>query len=216
MSREVLFSNSDYAGVRPLYFVIFNNSLLQFVVNTLTRMLEPTSAGSWTSYAVPLVLANGIYAGDFPALTAGSYYVQIFEQLSASPASNDNLLAAGTICYSATGSQRNAEQLALDARSFFGEWSEPITYKQGGDAGTALAIDAIVNRNPPSVVTEDGKVLTDDLEINIFNDPIRGVTKIVPERDTIIVSGRFGGVPTSHLVTMVVNGDAGMWTLRAK
>jgi hypothetical protein len=217
MSREVTFSAADYVGARPLYFLIFSNDQLGFAVNTVTRSLEPFTTGNWSSYSIALSLAGGVYAGDFPFIPDGRYFVKVYEKVGSSPAPSDNDLAAsGFFSYRGTTAQENSEQLAIDARALFAEFGEPATYNQGGDGGTPLSIQIIVNRNPATVVTEDGKVLADDLEINILNDAAAGVTKIVPDRDTIVVSGRFGGIPTSHLVTLVVSGDAGMWTVRAK
>ena len=120
--------------------------------------------------------------------------------------------------------QQLAAQLAADSAALLADWGEAVTYNvaaprtapPGTPKYTPRQIVAVVNREPPETVTEDGKVLTDAVEVTIANDPVRGVAAVQKSRDTITVSGRYGGPATPHTVVDVVSGDAGLWTLRVK
>jgi hypothetical protein len=112
-----------------------------------------------------------------------------------------------------------AGQLQIDASGFISEFAEPITYLACDDSGAvtgAYYINAVVNRNPQAVIEENGKTLTDDVEINIANDLTLGRPSINRRKDQVILSGRYGGIAKPHTVTTVISGDAGMWTLRVK
>ncbi len=112
-----------------------------------------------------------------------------------------------------------AALVATNNAKFMADAGETVTYVPNGATGSpgaALTLLAVVDRHPPAVITEDGKVLADFVEVTFLNDAAGGVTTINPGRDQIFVSGRFGGPAGSHLVTLVVKGDAGMWTVRAR
>lgn len=46
--------------------------------------------------------ASGVYCGDFPALSAGSYYVIVYIRAGGSPAESDTKVATGVIHWSGT------------------------------------------------------------------------------------------------------------------
>ncbi len=119
---------------------------------------------------------------------------------------------------SLTALQNNAAS-ASDNAAFLAQAGERIVYTPNGNTatpGTPLTILAVVDRHPAGAITEDGVVLADDVELTIQHDASAGVTKINVHRDTVTVSGRYGGVPKPHTVTAVVGGDAGLWTVRVR
>ena len=115
--------------------------------------------------------------------------------------------------------QTMAAQMQRDARAMIAELAEPVVYQPNPTAvPTPLpkTILAVVDRNPQDAVVEDGKVLTDSIELTFLNDPTDGVTNIVKGRDKIVVTGRYGGTPRPHLVTVISHGDPATWTVRCR
>ena len=59
---------------------------------------ESCTAANWTDYDVALTEGgatnNYLYSGDFPAVSAGWYWVDVFEQAGGSPVISDDLLAS--------------------------------------------------------------------------------------------------------------------------
>jgi hypothetical protein len=157
---------------------------------------------------------------DFPAVPDGLYFVTIYEQLGTTAATTDNDLAEGEYEQLIEPAEF-MPQMQMDASGFICEFAEPITYLSYDSSPTpqligTYYINAVINRNPPAAVQEDGKVLADDIEICIANNADIGVTTINPRRDKIICSGRYGGAVKTHGVTLIASGDAGIWTLRVK
>ena len=89
-------------------------------------------------------------------------------------------------------------------------------YFGGGSAGGAVTILGVVNRQPRSRMAEDGHNLTDEIEIALRNGDAIGVTSINPGRDTITLAGRYGGSAREHVITAVLDSDAGVWLLRLR
>src|ERR1700759_5041838 len=85
MSREILLSSDDYTGSNPLYFVAYLVSNSNYVNGTA---LEPYNAPYWTSYAIAMQpdSTTGEYFGDFPGVSAGEYFVKIYERLGGAAA----------------------------------------------------------------------------------------------------------------------------------
>ncbi len=214
--NEIGLSAGDYTGGLPVYFVASNADGSQYVLQA-SAGLETYNAADWTLYAVPMALqSDGSYLGSFPAVPNGVYTVSIYSQAGGSPATTDGLLAQGVFNWYGEPSSLPT-QLNTDAVCFLADFGEPVVYKSYNNDGVLLAtyqIQGVVNRNPPAVVTEDGKVLADYVEVAIANDPTIGVTTVNPSRDTIATSGRYGGQTKDHSVLLVKYGNAGMWTLR--
>lgn len=120
--------------------------------------------------------------------------------------------------------QTAADQLAADSAACLADWGEWVTYNvaapDNAPAGTPpftpRQVLAVVTRDPPASVTEDGKALADMVEVVIANDPVRGVTAPRKGRDTVTLAGRYGGPIRPHTVVAFVGGDAGLWTLRVR
>jgi hypothetical protein len=104
------------------------------------------------------------------------------------------------------------QQLKLDAREMVKQWGESVTYQPYG--GEDKVIQAIVNRDKPRRVPEASQGLIKDIEVCILNDATNGVTSIKPAKDKITLSTRYGEEPTERVVTAILSGDAGLWTLQ--
>jgi hypothetical protein len=220
--NEIQFSQGDYAGSYSLYAVAYSVSNGYFANGAVP---EPYNAANWPLYAIVLTLdvTNSLFQGDMPAVPDDSYIVKIYEQLTATPLPSDNVLAEGEYVQqygqAATPPTDFPSQMLIDAGAFISDFAEPITYQAYSNANVLTAtynINAVVNRSPPAAIQEDGKVLADDIEINIANDPNIGVISVNKGRDKIIVSGRYGGTAKAHVVTLLMSGDQGVWTLRCK
>ena len=181
----------------------------------------PPYAYLWS--APGLVLATPtvpIFSVRLPS--PGRYTATLSVQDSAGAQASDSTVLGTWADRSAWPNEVMNAQLAADAAAVLADWGEPVIYNvaanapSGSPAFTPLQIFAVVNRDPPAVVTEDTKVLTDYVEVTLANDPVRGVSAVQKGRDTITVSGRYGGVATAHTVLAIVSGDAGLWTLRVR
>ena len=231
MANEIGIQGSSYSGTSPLYFVaqlasasastpgatFFIPAGSQFLNGTA---LESFNAAHWTQYANAMPVAtDGNYYGNFPAVADGQFQVTVYVQQGSSPAQTDPVLTSGDFDWAPTPPALSA-QLSTDAALFLSDFGEPITYNVWNSANGSFAgvtIQAVINRNPPVSVTEDGRSLVDNLEIAIANSPSLGRTAITPGRDTVAVPSVFGStVISTKLVTQVVSGDQGMWVLRVK
>ena len=96
------------------------------------------------------------------------------------------------------------EQLAYDSASFIDTdaFGEAITYKPNGAANVAL--NAVVHR-----LGEENL-----LHIRIANHATLGRTSIDTGGDRINVAARYGGTAADHIVSAVLEQDAGTWLLQ--
>jgi hypothetical protein len=216
-NEDIQLSTLDYPGPGPVYFVVAQSDTDLYWNGS---GLESYALGDWSTYATPMFLdaANGVWGGSFPPVPDGEYLVTLYLQSGATPAETDAALAQGTYPQRLAVDQF-PDQLQVDALAFISDFAEPITYLACDDTGSVTGryyINAVVNRNPQAVIEENGKTLTDDVEINIANDLTLGRPSINRRKDQVILSGRYGGPAKPHTVTTVISGDAGMWTLRVK
>jgi hypothetical protein len=215
MSREIEFSTSDYSGSNPLYAVAYLVADTTYVNGT---SLESYSAAHWTNYAITLTRDNtaGVYYSDFPAVANGDYFVRIYEQLSGTAATTDSNLAEGLFTWSGGLPVTVPSQFDIDASVFFNvaEFAELVTYNV--DGGNSYQIPAIVDRNPPDKMDEDGHTLTNYIEVTIGNNADNGMIAVGTNRDTITLTPKLGGSAREHLVEKIIKQDAGAWHLAVR
>lgn len=101
-----------------------------------------------------------------------------------------------------------------DAAAMIEAFGEPVIFRP--ESGRPIPIQAIINRKPPQVISEDGKVLADYIEVQILKDPQCGATFIQEGRDQIDIARHVGRTPSAHLITRIIQGDGGMWVLAVK
>lgn len=216
MANEIQFAGDDYGGNNTLYFVVFENDTELYVSGD--DLVEYASS-DWSDYAVALALNADTdrYQADFPSVRSGTYYVRIYERAGASPATTDTLLAEGEFEWSGvlevTSSDDFTEQMILDVPAFLEDFGEDVVYTQDG---VDKEIVALVTRNLPKVVSEDGQTLTDYLLIAIANDETIGIEQIKVNRDTVTVAAVYGGAAREYVVRSVESSDAGMYRLRVR
>ena len=225
--NEIGLHGSQYAGTGPLYAVasvMSTNSgptalAARLYVKAANGSASPFNASDWPLYAVPLSLAtDGNWYGSFPpAAATGSYWLEVWEQSGTTPnrAADGDLDASGPLYWRAQPTP-TGNALVDDFEGML-DFAEQVTYKRYSDNKTLLGtwiVDAVVDRQPEEVVSESGHPLTNTVQVCIANrDPI---TQIVPDRDKIYLTGRYGGQAKDHLVVLVLPSDAGVWTLRVK
>jgi hypothetical protein len=222
MARDIVVLGEDNPANSPLYFVAYSVTSGLYVNGT---SLESYNGSHWTSYAIALSLdsQSGNYYGDFPDVPYGPYVVTIYIQAGSSPATTDEVFSAGDYQHpdDDTPSETFTDQYQVDSAIFINgsEFAEPVVYKQRDNSNNVIAtlnIYAVINRHLPEVITDDGKVIADYIELSVRNDAIYGLVQVNPKRDTVTCSGRFGGSAKEHLVTAVANSDAGIYQLRAR
>lgn len=88
---------ADYLTGRTLYAIV--RSPAGDVYNTAAAAFEPYNPANLADYDHPLAEqgSSGYYAGTFPALPAGLYYVLARERVGPAPAESDVSVAAGAV-----------------------------------------------------------------------------------------------------------------------
>ena len=86
---------------------------------------------------------------------------------------------------------------------------ESVTYKPA--TGDNKLINAHVDRRPPEYV--EGELVAPVIEVWIQNHGQKGVTSIDKNGDRINVANRRGGTARDHVISEVIDQDAGMWRL---
>lgn len=218
-NNDIEFCASEYTGSNPLYFITWQVGT-DLYWNSTTQTPEVQNINNWKSYAIPMALVGTNYIGSMPTLPDGPWFITIFEQPTSQPATTDIPLADGEYP-NEIEAPLFASQMMLDALAFISDFAEPITYLCYSDANVllnTLEINAVVERNPPAIIQEDGKSLADFMQISVINDPanIIGPKFVNYGRDKIIVSNRFGGLPRPHLVSGIINQDASIINLKVR
>jgi len=80
------------------------------VWNTSTSAFETWDDSNVTDYDIALSdEGNGEYLGNFPDCDAGRYYVSVYKQAGATPATTDKLRGRGEIVWSGTAAASGAD-----------------------------------------------------------------------------------------------------------
>lgn len=107
------------------------------------------------------------------------------------------------------------DNLRTDALNSFlntNEFAETIQYTPKG--GTLKTIKAVINRKRINPGTEEsGRVLQDQIEILIANDPAYGVSLINKGGDEVLFPEVLGGIDVNFVVIDILGEDQGMWHL---
>lgn len=107
------------------------------------------------------------------------------------------------------------DQLASDAANVFlnsNEFAEEITYIPS--IGTSRIIKAIVDRKRVTPAGEDtGRIVLDQTEITIANDPVYGLDAIQKGVDKFSFPEVIDGSNITWAVQDILGQDAGMWRL---
>ncbi len=107
------------------------------------------------------------------------------------------------------------DNLRRDALNSFlntNEFAESIQYTPKG--GTPKTIKAVINRKRLTPGGEEsGRVLQDQVEILIANDPVYGVSVINKGGDEVLFPEVLGGIDVNFVVIDVLGEDQGMWHL---
>jgi hypothetical protein len=106
-------------------------------------------------------------------------------------------------------------QDAIDV--FFADFAETIQYLKR-DGSDPRDVDAIVDRNPPSVLPEVPSQLTDTMVIAVKNTATRGVisTELDKGGDSFLIAARIGKDPKKHSIVNVIRQDAGVIVLEVR
>ena len=106
-------------------------------------------------------------------------------------------------------------QIAQDAAKSFlnaNEFAESVIYTP--KAGVAKSITAVVNRKRLDPASEDiGRVLINQCEIFIANDPAAGVASISKGGDIVSFPENIAGSAISWIVADILGQDEGIWHL---
>lgn len=107
------------------------------------------------------------------------------------------------------------DNLRRDALNSFlntNEFAETIQYTPKG--GSPKTIKAVISRKRLAPGGEEsGRVLQDQIEILIANDPTYGVSLINKGGDEVLFSEILGGIDVNFVVVDILGEDQGMWHL---
>lgn len=149
MSQEVAIK---YTSGRTLYYQIEKSG--QLCKSDLT--FETPQSAHWSQYARALTESGttGWYFADFPAVAAGSYQLQAFDQASGSPATSDSEAGSGELNWDGTA----------EISTWFGEdgsivWEISLQRSSGGPLDGATVF---VSKDAGGALRSRSKV-TDDL-----------------------------------------------------
>jgi len=110
------------------------------------------------------------------------------------------------------------DQMAADAANIFlntDEFAESISYTPYG--GAAKTIKAIVTRNRISPDSqEQGRVLINQVEIQIANDVTNGIATVTKGQDTVSLPAFLGGSASTWRIVDILDHDSAMWRLLAR
>ncbi len=217
---DIVVPPGTYAGTLPTYYVAVDQDGGGYVLGA-TGATEAYASADWPSYAVGITAQpDGSYASGFPQGAAnGGYAVTVYAQVGTTPAPGDTVVVAATTFNWFGGPLSLLSLLGSDASCFVADFGEPIPYQSIDNSGNVVAtktVTGVVTRNPAAVITQDGKTLSNDVQISILTDPILGIATVNPRRDRVTIAARYEGVATDKTVTEILNGDAGMWTLKIK
>lgn len=97
MANEIKFPARALTG-ETLYAVVLNSAGAAYNGSTF----ETLEADNWATYDIALTESDslGIWLGTFPAVAAGLYAIQIYQQAGASPATSDEQVGVGTLDWS--------------------------------------------------------------------------------------------------------------------
>lgn len=110
-----------------LYALVFNQSAQ--IWNTSSLAFESWTDGSIAHYIISMSEkgTSGVYAGNFPALSAAIYGVVIKQQAGGSPAANDSFLGSGDILWKGSAVFDLNADLVLANLSKIASNSTPVT-----------------------------------------------------------------------------------------
>jgi hypothetical protein len=101
MASEIYWRSNDTG--KNVYATVRNMSRQYY--NTATPAFESLTVANWGDYDIALTetpASSYFYVGDMPAVSAGFYWIDIFERAGASPAIGDELLGTWIAYWDAT------------------------------------------------------------------------------------------------------------------
>ena len=106
----------------------------------------------------------------------------------------------------------NLKRDALNSFLNTNEFAESIQYTPKG--GMQKTIKAVINRKLLNPGTEEsGRILQDQIEILIANDPTYGISLINKGGDEVLFPEVLGGIDVNFVVVDILGEDQGMWHL---
>jgi len=108
------------------------------------------------------------------------------------------------------------DQIKADALAIItgGGFEETAMYKPY--QGTPRLINVLVNRNPPSKLSETNSNMAADIQVDIANDATAGTAAINLHKDKITLSERYGGTAKDYTLTKIIYQDEGSWLVEVR